>query len=390
MTSTRDAQNSPRVFVIGGDPDVLAFVMEEVAACGILVEGVTIDRISTMPERPFDLVSFGAGVGLELRRELEARFRHFNPQTRFLRTYAPYAASQIVAAVRSPNPAQQVDLDAYFRRIGYAGPKVPTIETLRALQERHLASIPFEAIDVLLGRGIDISPDAVDAKLIGTRRGGYCYEQNGLFKRVLQTIGFEVDALVATVRWMAKPGDVPPPRTHMALRVTIEGTPWLVDVGFGSSVPPAPLRLDAREPQSTPHGRHRIIPLGAGQLVQAEVARRWVPLYDLSNEPLLDGHYELFNWYTSTHPGSHFGQHLIVARTTPEARYSLLDGRFSARFADGRMERQYLDTGGIRRAIEEIFLIRSDASWEAALTDAVERTEKREGASLIEGDREPG
>jgi N-hydroxyarylamine O-acetyltransferase len=200
MIGTRDAQNRPRVFLVGGDPDVLAFVMEEVAACGIHVEGVTIDRISAIAEEPFDLVSFGAGVGPELRRALEARFRQLNPHTRFLRTYAPYAASQIVGAVRSPNPPQPVNVGAYFNRIEYAGPLEPTIETLRALQERHLASIPFEAIDVLLGRGVDISPDAVDAKLIDNSRGGYCYEQNGLFKRVLQTIGFEVEPLVAAVR----------------------------------------------------------------------------------------------------------------------------------------------------------------------------------------------
>lgn len=379
MIGSRDAQHGPRVFVVGDDPDVLAFIMEEVAACGIQVDGTTIDRVFTIEERSFDLVSFGAGVGFELRRDLEARFLRSNPHTRFLRTYAPYAASQIVAAVRSPSPPQAVDLDAYFGRIGYAGSREPTIDTLWALQERHLASVPFEAIDVLLGRGIDISPDAVDAKLIRARRGGYCYEQNGLFKRVLQTLGFEVEPLVAAVRWMAEPGSVPPPRTHMALRVTIEGVPWLVDVGFGSSVPPVPLRLDTRDPQSTPHGRHRIIPLGVGKLVQAEVTGRWFPLYDLSNEPLLDAHYELFNWYTSAHQDSHFRHQLIVARTTPEARYSLLDGRFSVRFADGRLERRYLDADEISRVIEESFLLPSDPSWDSAFVEAAVRSAREKG-----------
>lgn len=381
MTGSSEGQNSPRVLVIGGDPDVLAFVIGEVGACGIQVEGVTIDRLDTIRERPFDLVSLGAGIGFELRRELEARFRRWNPHTRFLRTYAPYAASQIAATVQSPDARQPVELDSYLSRIGYAGPLEPTIDTLRALQERHLASIPFEAIDVLLGRGVDISPDAVDAKLIGAGRGGYCYEQNGLFKRVLQAIGFEVEPLVAAVRWMAQPGSAPPPRTHMALRVTIRGVPWLVDVGFGSSVPPAPLRLDTRDPQPTPYGRHRIMPLGAGQLVQAEIAEHWVPLYDVSNEPLLDTHFELFNWYTSTNDGSHFRRHLIVARTTPEARYSLLDGRFSVRFPDGGMQRQYLDADGIRRVIEERFLLRPEGSWDVALSEAATRTDRLDRSS---------
>jgi N-hydroxyarylamine O-acetyltransferase len=387
MIGSSDAQNSPRVFAVGGDPDVLAFVTEEVAACGFHIEGVTIDRLSTIEERPFDLVSFGAGVGLELRKELEARFRRSNPRTRFLRTYAPYAASQIVTALRSPVPQQSVDLSAYFNRIGYAGSLEPTVDTLSALQERHLASISFEAVDVLLGRGVDISPAAVDAKLIGAHRGGYCYEQNGLFKRVLQTLGFEAEPLVAAVRWGAQPGSSPPPRSHMSLRVTIEGVPWLVDVGFGSSVPPAPIRLDTREPQPTRYGRHRIIPLGAGQLVQAEVGGQWVSLYDLSSEPLLDTQFELFNWYASTHDGSPFRHQLIVARTTPEARYSLLDGRFSVRFADGRLERQYLDAAGIRRVLVESFLLHPEPSWDSVLATAADRSriERRSRSSLAEG-----
>ena len=104
--------------------------------------------------------------------------------------------------------APAVDLDAYRRRIGYAGPLTPTLETLRALQELHPAAIPFEALDVLTGRGVDISAQAVDAKLIAAGRGGYCYEQNGLFKRVLQAIGFEVEGLIARVNWNS-PADAP-------------------------------------------------------------------------------------------------------------------------------------------------------------------------------------
>jgi N-hydroxyarylamine O-acetyltransferase len=169
----------------------------------------------------------------------------------------------------------------------------------------------------------------------------------------------------------------------MALRVTIAGVPWLVDAGFGSSVPPAPLRLDTRDPQPTRYGRHRVIPLGSGQLVQAEVAGVWLPLYDLSSEPLLATQFELFNWYASTHDKSHFRHRLIVARTTPEARFSLMDGRFSVRFADGRIERQFLDADGIRRVIEESFLLRPDRSWDAAFEEAAARTDLQERSSTV-------
>ena len=106
-----------------------------------------------------------------------------------------------------------IDLDAYFARIGYDGPRTPTLETLRALHLLHPAAIAFEAIDVLLDRGIDLDPAAVDAKLITAGRGGYCYEQNGLFKRVLTALGFEVEGLIARVQWGA-PAETPPrPRT---------------------------------------------------------------------------------------------------------------------------------------------------------------------------------
>lgn len=382
MIGALDRVEELHVLVIGADADVLAFVTKEVAAAGLNVEGVTIDRVCDLGPRRFDLVAFGAGIGPEVRRAVRASLRRHNPDVRFIRTYAPYAASQIVEAVRAPLRPPAVDLDAYCKRIGYDGPRDATLETLLALQERHLSEIPFEAIDVLRGVEVDISPRAVDAKLIGSRRGGYCYEQNGLFRRVLRAIGFEVESLVAAVRWMMEPGAVPPPRTHMVLRVMIDETPWLVDVGFGSSVPPVPLRLDTRGPQPTAHGRYRIIPLGAGQLVQAEGADGWLPLYDFSAEPLLDEHYELFNWFTSTHDQSHFRHQLIVAKTTPEARYALLDGRFSIRSAGGGLKREYLDVAGIEGVLETTFGLTPDAAWKPVLRSAADRTAREAHSSI--------
>lgn len=112
-----------------------------------------------------------------------------------------------------------VDIDAYFVRIDYRGPATATLATLRALHERHPDAIAFEAIDVQLGRGTDIMPAAIDAKLLSGRRGGYCHEQNGLFKRVLLTLGFEVESLMA--RWYtATHPDSPFRRYLMAARAT--------------------------------------------------------------------------------------------------------------------------------------------------------------------------
>jgi N-hydroxyarylamine O-acetyltransferase len=225
----------------------------------------------------------------------------------------------------------EVDLDAYCARIGYQGPRAPTIETLRALHEFHPDAIVFENIDVLLNRGIDIAPAAVDAKLIAGGRGGYCYEHNSLFKRVLAALGFQVEGLVARVRWMAPPEAPPRPRTHMALRVTINGEPWLADVGFGNLVPTSPLRFNCTQPQATQHEAFRLRPLGKEVLLEARLGEDWSPVYELSREAQLDVDYTLPNWFTSTHPSSHFRHNLMVARTTPRARYSLLNNRLTVR-----------------------------------------------------------
>jgi N-hydroxyarylamine O-acetyltransferase len=256
-----------------------------------------------------------------------------------------------------------VDLEAYCERIGHAGPLAPTLETLRALQALHPAAIPFEAIDVLLDRGVDISPQAVDAKLIRARRGGYCYEQNGLFKRVLQAIGFQVEGLIARVHWNAAPDAPLRPPTHMALRVTIGEVPWLADVGFGSCVPTAPLRLDSADPQATPHERFRLSSAGGEPQLEAELGSRWAPVYRLLPSPQLDIDYELANWYTATHPQSHFRHRLIVTRTTAEARHALLGARLTVRGADGRAERRILDADGIERELAERFLLPVEPGW---------------------------
>ncbi len=168
------------------------------------------------------------------------------------------------------NGASLVDLGRYFARIGYSGPQSPDIATLGSIIARHAASIPFEAIDVLLGRRIDLSPEAIDAKLIDRRRGGYCFEQNGLLQRVLMSLGYRVEPLMARVLWMREPEAPPPAWSHMALRVFVEDVSYLVDVGFGSCVPTAPLRFDRTT--SCPHRRLR--PTLPGRLAPDHRARR--------------------------------------------------------------------------------------------------------------------
>jgi N-hydroxyarylamine O-acetyltransferase len=263
-----------------------------------------------------------------------------------------------------------VDLDAYFARIGYSGPREPTLATLGALHRLHPAAIPFENLDVLVGRPIDLAPSAVDAKLIERRRGGFCYEHNSLFKRVLESLGFAVEGLSARVRWMEEPGTPPRPPTHMALRVTIEGRPWLADVGFGGCVPTAPLRLDTREPQPTDYETYRVVPIDDGQRVEALIGADWQPLYEFRPHAVADADYELGNWYVCTHPQSRFRTTLMVTLATAEARYALRNNSLTVRSRMGGTEELTLSAGDIGSLLASRFGIDPRPEWEPVLLKA--------------------
>ena len=138
-----------------------------------------------------------------------------------------------------------IDLAGYFDRIGYSGPAQATVETLHALVAAHNRSIPFENLDPLMGIPVaDLGPDALTDKLVRRRRGGYCYEQNGLMGYVLVELGFGVERLAGRVVWM-NPNPALPAQTHQVLSVAVPGVDgrFLVDVGFGGQTLTSPIRL---------------------------------------------------------------------------------------------------------------------------------------------------
>ena len=259
-----------------------------------------------------------------------------------------------------------IDLDAYFDRIGYDGPRAPTLEVLRALQALHPAAIPFENIDVLLGRGVDLTPSEIDAKLIGGRRGGYCFEQNDLFARALTALGFEWEGVLGRVVWMAPPDAPAPPRTHRALRVTLDGEPWLADVGLGGSVLTGPIRWVMDEAQPTPHEDFRLRDLGHEVLLEVRL-EGWTPVYRLGREPAHPIDYEVGNWFTSTHKASKFRQNLMVALSRPEARYALLNNRLTVRPVDGPAERRILSVDEMEEALRDLFGLPVERDWRETL-----------------------
>lgn len=262
-------------------------------------------------------------------------------------------------------------LSRYLARIGLASRPAPTLEGLALLQAAHQAAIPFESFDALTGAGVDIAPEAIEAKLVDRGRGGYCFEQNALFLRVLSELGFDAEGLIGRVRWML-PDDAPAtPRTHMTIRVRLGGRPWLVDVGFGATVPPQPLAMDQPgAAQPTRHETYRLTPRGGGHRVEAAVAGEWRVLYDLEDAPAPAIDYEVGNWYTSQHPASHFRHQLIAARTTDEARYGLRDNRLTIRRADGGIDQRYLSADAIEAALREIFLLTPEPGWRRVIERA--------------------
>ena len=219
----------------------------------------------------------------------------------------------------------KLDLDSYFSRIGYTGPREPSLAVLRSLQALHPAAIPFENLDVIRRVAIRLDLPSIEKKLVRDRRGGYCFEQNALFAAVLEELGFEVTPLAARVRWQV-PSQTQTALTHMVLRVDVERAPYLADVGFGGQTPTGPLRLDVPDAQRTPHETFRITRTGERYALQIQLPDGYSDLYvfTLERQYLVD--FELGNWFTSTHPTSHFVQNLTLARAGPEGeRISLFN-----------------------------------------------------------------
>ena len=233
-----------------------------------------------------------------------------------------------------------LDLKAYLRRIDYSGPLEPTLAVLEAIHLAHATHIPFESVDVLLGRPIRLDLAGLQEKLVAGRRGGYCFEQNLLLAAALRELGFDVKQLAARVRHR---GDKPLPRTHMLLMVRIGGADHIADVGFGGEglLLPVPFRnaAECRHYSWT----YRLVEEHPGQwLLQSLRGAEWGNLYSFTLEPQTLADHEMANHYTATHPDSPFVRALIVQLPTPAARHALRDRELTVDRGGGRIERRAL------------------------------------------------
>jgi N-hydroxyarylamine O-acetyltransferase len=210
------------------------------------------------------------------------------------------------------------DLDAYLARIGLGGPA-----SLAAVHRAHITSIPFENLDSHGGIPVSLEIDDLQRKLVGARRGGYCFEQNLLFKAALEAMGHEVEPVLARVRVGAEPGAIRP-RSHLLLRVRAEGAEWHADVGFGNGSLLEPLPWGAGGEHVQGGWRFRVVQEGSLLVLQSVRAGGWADVYAFEQEtaPLVD--LETSNWFTATHPHSPFVTGLIVSRQDPDGKRTSL------------------------------------------------------------------
>jgi len=213
-----------------------------------------------------------------------------------------------------------LNLSAYLARINYSGPTEPTDETLRTLHRAHLLAVPFENLDISLGRKIVVDEDAILNKVVNLRRGGFCYELNCAFAALLRALGFNVTLLSARVA--RRDGGEGPEFDHLTLSVDFDH-PWLADVGFGESFL-EPLRLEPDKEQLDPAGMFRLVQIDERlQMEKAEPEGRWKPQYSFSLQPRRLEEFAAMCHYHQTSPESSFTRKRICTRATPEGRVTL-------------------------------------------------------------------
>ena len=233
--------------------------------------------------------------------------------------------------------ADNFSLDAYFTRVGYQGAPSADIDTVRALMRQQLFTVPFENLDVQAGKIVSLVPEEIVEKIVCRKRGGYCYEVNGLFAMALEALGIGYQFVAA--RPMFYP--VRRPKTHMAIVATIDEAKWLCDLGFGSYGIRAPMRLDAEEAEVRQDDDFFVLGKDgqAGYLLRALVDGEWANQYafDLSPQEWID--FAPANYLNSTHPDAVFVQKLLVVLHSPEGR-SILFGDSLKTIERGRVKKQ--------------------------------------------------
>jgi N-hydroxyarylamine O-acetyltransferase len=235
------------------------------------------------------------------------------------------------------------EVAAYLARIGYDGPDVPTLETLRGIYRAHLFNVPFENLDIVpLGRPLSLDPAALYDKIVLRHRGGFCYELNGLLGTVLRDLGYDVT--IVSVQFVEAGGTLSPPFDHMALLVTAADSPhtWLVDGGAGRTSTGAPLPLIDGFAEFHPEVRRSFRLSRRGDRWQLDTqlpGENWTPDYTFQPIPRILADFRDRCRYQEQHPDAYFRQGLVCSLATPTGRVTLSKDRLITTVAGEREER---------------------------------------------------
>jgi N-hydroxyarylamine O-acetyltransferase len=220
----------------------------------------------------------------------------------------------------------QFPIDEYCDRINVSQSGKPTLDRFADLQQAQIYTVPFENLDIQLGRGLDLTPNHVDDKVIRSRRGGYCFELNGLFLRALDSAGYEARRALGRVHG----SDEPSGRCHQVSLVKLGGRYWLADVVFGGHCPrePIPLEFDTIHD----HGGvfYRLLDHELGYLLQKRTDEDWQNLYSFDLSPVVSNDIAVANYLTSTNPETHFTRNRIAVLAHPEGETRLVNYRCTA------------------------------------------------------------
>ena len=246
-----------------------------------------------------------------------------------------------------------IDLDAYFARIHWGGATTPTLETLAGLLRAHMRRIPFENLDVLLGRGVRLDPDALQTKLVRAHRGGYCFEHATLFAAVLDALGFAPARHSARVVLVAPRHESP--RTHMFLTLSLPEGRFVVDPGFGSLAPDVPVALrEGAGPRTEPQthwtardDRYWVLRARTDD----KVVDCWVSTLDADNRVDFD----VGNHYTATHPASPFVNRLMLRAQTDGGSILVMNRNVKTVRADAVVETTLADRAALRAMLDAHF-----------------------------------
>jgi N-hydroxyarylamine O-acetyltransferase len=262
-------------------------------------------------------------------------------------------------------------VDAYLRRLGAEYPAWPTLDALRELHLRHLRTVPFENLSVHLGEEIVLQEERLLDKVVGARRGGFCYELNGLFAALLTALGYEVTLLAARV--YGEGGALGIPYDHLALLVrTVDGGDWLADVGFGAHSH-GPLEFGERGEQEDPGGTFRIVEAGpdeagvrgghdTARAADLDVLRDGQAVYRVELRPRVLGDFVSGAWWHSTSPRSHFLRSPVCSRLTEDGGRITLSGRrlTTTTPEGGREERELVTDEEVLAAYRDRFGVHLD------------------------------